>query len=545
MNLKTERIDNHRAQFTIEVEPDQLEDAKQKAARKISRQVRIKGFRKGRAPYRRVAQTVGEGAILEEAVEALGDAVYKQALDESEVLPYGPGAFDDFTLEPAPTFVFTVPLQPEVDLKNYKDLRVDFEEPGVDPDEVDQALKQLQQRAVETVDENVAVAEAGHRVTIGVESEFVDGEAPEDDEEAAQNELSPLTQGSQPDADANSDDEEQAPPAPYIPKLGDAFVNDPNAVIILDPNEDPFTHGFVEHVIGAELGSDVEFELTIPDDDADETIIGRRVSFTVEIKKIEEISIPELDDDFARRLSRNRGDEVMDLPALRASTERELERSKRQEARSQYSGAVLQQMVDGAEIAFPDMMLDEHIDEMIGDFEQNLARQGIKLDDYYRLTNTSKDDLREQHREGALHSLRHTLVLREFARAQGLEATDDDVERRLDVVAAGYGSSPEIRKLFDTPQMRGNIRNEVVMSLLNEQLVAIGRGADPAEAVVALRSRMAEDAKLARDRYERLQRYQEEDEAAAATAAESSGGADAELATQAEVEQPVDDAARA
>ena len=180
MKLQTERIDNHRAQFTIEIESDQLDEAKQSAARKISRQVRIKGFRKGKAPYRLVAQHVGEGAILEEAVESLGDVLYKQALDESEVVPYGPGAFDDFQLEPAPTFIFSVPLQPEVDLNDYLDTRIDFEEPAVGEAEIDQALKQLQLRAVEILDDAVDVAAAGNRVTIAVESEFVDGDESDD-----------------------------------------------------------------------------------------------------------------------------------------------------------------------------------------------------------------------------------------------------------------------------------------------------------------------------------------------------------------------------
>lgn len=536
MKLQTERIDNHRTQFTIEIEPEQLEDAKQKAARKISRQVRIKGFRKGKAPYRLVAQHVGEGAILEEALEALGDVLYKQALEESEVVPYGPGAFDDFKLEPAPTFIFSVPLQPEVDLKDYRDVRLDFKEPEVAADDVEQTLRQMQLRATETVDEDVQVAAAGDRVTIAVDSEFIDGESPDDSVEEASlsDSEDPLTGRGDPEHEA------EASPEPYIPKQGDTFVKDDNAVIILDPNEDPFTHGFVERLIGAEKDSAVEFELTIPDDDADETIIGRRVKFSVALKKIEAISIPELDDEFAGRVSRNRGDEEMDLAGLRAATQEELERAALSEARSQYSGKILQEIVDDAEISYPDLMLEEHIDEMIGDFERNLSQQGIKLDDYYRLTNSAKDDLREQHRDRATQSLRQTLVLREIVSAQEIEVSDDDIELRLDAMTASYGSSPEIRKLFDTPQMRGNIRNELLMNQLNEQLAAIGMGDDPDAAIEALRLRMTEDAERAKARSERLQRYQEEDAAAVSTSEPESGDVESDLVSEAESVQASD-----
>ena len=514
MNLTTERTENHRARLTIEIETEELEAAKRIAARKISRQVRIRGFRKGKAPYRLVAQTVGEGAILEEAVEALGDNLYKQALEESQVEPYGPGAFDDFQLEPAPTFVFSVPLQPEVDLKAYQDVRIDFDLPEVTDDEVEQALKQLQQRAVEVLDDAVAVAAPGNRVTIAVESEFVDGE-PQDD--MAEDDEADLQDGL---TGANaSDDDDAEEQAPYIPRKGDSFVSDENATIILDPNADPFTHGFVEHLIGVERGATVEFELTIPDDDADETIIGRRVSFDVTLNNIESISTPDLDDEFARRVSRNRGDVELDMAGLRATTQEELSRSALSQAKSEYCDRVLEEIVAGAEIEFPDMMLDQQIDGMISEFERNLAQQRISLDDYYRLTNSTRDDLRERHRESAARSLRHSLVLREIVSAQEIAINDDDIEARLEAVMSGYGSSPEIRKLFDSPEMRDNMRQDLVMSHANEHLYAIGRGEDPAAAVEAMRKHNADDAQRASERRERLLQYQAEDEAAAAALA--------------------------
>lgn len=508
LNLQTERIENHRAQFTIEIESDQLEEAKRQAARKISRQVRIKGFRKGKAPYKLVLQRVGEGAVLEEALEDLGDVLYKQALDESEVVPYGPGAFEDFKLEPAPTFVFSVPLQPEVDLKDYLDVRLEFEDPAVTDGEVDDALKQMQMRQVQVLDEEIEITGPGHRVTIAVDSEFVDGEPPGEAADAPAEDA--LTS-----ADDDIAEPDEAESTPYVPKKGDTFVKDENTQIILDPNQDPFVHGFVGNLIGVERGSDVEFELTIPDDDAEETIIGRRVSFIVTIKDIEAISIPEIDDEFARQVSRDRGDEELDAAALRQSVRNELERSALENARSQYSGSVLQQIVDGAEIEYPELMLDEQIDQMIREFEGNLQQQRLNLDEYLRLTNSTREELREQYREPAIHSVRQSLVLRELVSAQAIEVTDDDIELRLDNVIAGYGSNPEIRKVFDSPQMRGNIRNELVMNFINAHLAAIGQGQDSAAAIEELQTRMAADAERARERSKRLQRYRAEDAASA------------------------------
>jgi len=516
LNLQTERIEDHRAQFTIEIEPDQLEDAKRQAARRISRQVRIKGFRKGKAPYRLVLQYVGESAVLEEALEALGDSLYKQALEESDVLPYGPGAFEDFKLEPAPTFVFSVPLQPEVDLKDYLDVRLDFTEPEVTEGEIDDVLKQMQMRRVEVVDQDVEVAGLGHRVTIAVDSEFADGDPPDEAEAIVTEDA--LT------ADVDESDEMTADEAsaPYVPKKGDTFVTEDGTKIILDPNEDPFIHGFVGNLIGAERGSDVEFELTIPDDDAEETIIGRRVSFIVTIQDIEAIAIPELDDDFARAASRERGDEELDLAGLRQSLRDELTRTELENAREEYSEAVLEEIVEGARIEYPDIMLSEQIDGMIDEFEAQLKQLGLGLDEYLRMTNSSRDELREQNREDAEQSLRQFLVLRELVSAREIEIGDDQIEARIDSVITGYDSSSEIREFFNTPEMRGNVGNDLLMSHLNAHLLAIGRGHDPAAAIEELQSRVAADARRARERSERLRRYQAEDAEADATDPEES-----------------------
>ena len=237
------------------------------------------------------------------------------------------------------------------------------------------------------------------------------------------------------------------------------------------------------------------------------------MSFVVTIKDIEAISIPELDDEFAQRASRDRGDQALDVAGLRHSVREDLERAALENARSQYSGDVLEKIVEGAEIVYPDLMLTEHIDEMIREFEGSLQQQRLSLDEYLRLTNSSKDELREQYRERAIGSLQHNLVLRELVSAQEIEITDDDLELRLNSVIAGYGASPEIRKLFDSPQMRGNIRNELVMNHLNAHLAAIGRGEAPGKAIEEMKSRMIADTERARERSERLRRYREEDAA--------------------------------
>jgi trigger factor len=102
LNIQTERLDNHTARFTVELDIDRLEQAKQAAAKKIAKRVNIPGFRKGKVPYKILLNYVGEGALLEDAIEILGNDIYKEALDQSGVDPYGPGQLEDFKVEPQP-----------------------------------------------------------------------------------------------------------------------------------------------------------------------------------------------------------------------------------------------------------------------------------------------------------------------------------------------------------------------------------------------------------------------------------------------------------
>ncbi len=513
LNLQTERIENHRAQLTIEIEEDQLASAKQKAARQISQRVRIKGFRKGKAPYRIVAQHVGEAAILEEAIDSLGEELYKQALEESEVNSYGPGAFEDFKLEPAPTFVFTVPLQPEVELNNYQDVRIDFEEPEVPDELVDEALQRLRLLDLEVLDDQCEVAELGNRVTLSVDSEFLDGEEPDDDEpdfvddETDQSDDNDDADGETDEVDWNEDDD-----LPYVPRKGDTFVHDENAIVILDPSEDPFLDGFVEAIVGAELGSDIEFELTVPDDDADKTIANRQVYFVVTVKKIESIRIPDLDDAFAEKSSKNRGAELMDIAALRENARADMERMALDQAKSDYSGQVLEQIIAGAEIHYPELLLEDRIDALVEEFAEELKRKNFRLEDYYRYSGETVESLRLRFQERATQALEESLVIMELIKEEEVEVGDEHLDLRMDLAVAGLGNRAEVRKIIDTPEMRANHHSDLIMSQVNERLWAIGRGEDPDEAVDSYFEQLRDDLILARESYERLQGYIERGE---------------------------------
>lgn len=510
MNVQTDRIDNHKAQFTIEIEPEKLDEAKRKAAKKIAKQVRIKGFRKGKAPYRIISQYVGEAAILEEAVELLGNDIYKYALDESKVEPYGPGALEDFKIDPAPTFIFSVPLQPEVDLKDYADVRIEFEAPEISDEDVEKALQQMRQQEAEVSEEEFTVVEAGHRVTFDLHSEFSDGEEAEtDDEEEADD-----TEETE-DSDEAEDSEEDEEETPYVPKKGDNFLHRHDVTVLLDEEQEPIMAGFAAALVGAEIDEETEFELTVPEGNDDfKDIAGRKVMFHVTVKNIEAVTLPDLDDELARKITEASGDEPLDLEGLRKRTREDLEKEALQKAKSEYGDKVLEKIVEGADIAFPELMTEERIEDMLRDLDQNLQQQGMNLDSYMRITGTTKESLQEQYFDNAVESVERTLVLRELVTAQNIEIGDEQIEKHLDSMMMQFGAQgDQFRSLIDTPQMRENILNQLLMDNIMTQLVAIGQGKDIAEALAEHEAKTEAENAKARQRIERMMAAQEAEDA--------------------------------
>ncbi|MBZ0310493.1 MAG: trigger factor, partial [Anaerolineae bacterium] len=162
MNVQVEHLEKHLARITVLVDPAETTTAKQKAAKRLAKKVRLPGFRPGKAPYNVVVRMMGEDAILEEAMEDIGNDIYAKALEESKVEPAAPGSFEEFKEEEGQLkLVFTVPKLPEVDLKDYRSQRFDLEPEEVTDENVSKALESIQENlaVVEDVDRPAKVGD--------------------------------------------------------------------------------------------------------------------------------------------------------------------------------------------------------------------------------------------------------------------------------------------------------------------------------------------------------------------------------------------------
>ncbi|MBI1280237.1 MAG: hypothetical protein GC179_19075 [Anaerolineaceae bacterium] len=490
MNIQTERLENHNARFTVTLESSQLDQAKQQAARKLSQKYNIPGFRKGKAPYNIVQRFFGEAPILEDAIEILGNDVYKQALDESGVAPYAPGQLEDFKAEPQPTFIFIVPLQPTVDLGDYRSLRMEYTEPVVEDSQLDRVMRQFQEDQA-LYEESTKPVEMGNRVTMELYAKIVDeegdtseaehthAEAEEHDHDHA---VSEEHDHDHAHAEGEEHDHDHDHEHDHDHGLGgNEFIHEHEAVMVFrEENEEPIP-GFRQAVIGATVDEERTFELTYPEDEKEyEEYAGKKAEFKVKVKKIENVTLPSMNDELAARITQDE-EKPLTLLELRMRTRENLQESTAKQAKSDFAGEALDKMVEGAAIAFPEEMIDDQTESYLERLDQDFRRQGLTLDDYMRIANKTKDEIKADYRDIAIKNLKRALTLREIRLVEAIEIPDSAVEAEIDKMLSQFGEqAASLRGMLDTPQMRENIKNDLLEQSTLDRIVAIAKGEAPA-----------------------------------------------------------------
>lgn len=479
MNIQTERLDNHLARFTVELEVAKLEQAKQQAARKLSQKYNIPGFRKGKAPYKIIQQFFGDAPILEDAIEILGNDLYKQALDESGVEPYGPGQLEDFKADP-PSLTFIVPMQPTVNLGDYRSLRMDFHAPQIEDEQVNKAMRQLREDNALYEESREAVA-SGNRVTMELYAKLIEDDKAEteatahthtEDKAEVDAEMHSHEEGEEHDHDHEHGEDHGLG--------GDEFIHEHEAVMILgEDNEEP-APGFRQAVFGAALDEEREFELEFPNDAEEYSeFSGKRANFKVKIKKIEIVTLPAMNDDLAARLT-EKEETPLTLLQLRIKVREDLQKAAEQQAKSNYAGEALDKLVEGATIAFPQAMLDDQTETYLERLDQDFRRQGLTLEDYMRIANKERDALKADYHDIAIKNLKRALVLREIRAVEKIDVGEAAIDAEITKMLGRFGAQAEsLRSVLDTPQMRESIQSDLMEQGTLDRIVAIAKGEAP------------------------------------------------------------------
>ncbi len=377
------------AKLTIEASAEEFEQAIEKAYQKNKNKLSIPGFRKGKVPRKMIEQMYGKEIFYEDAANIVIPSVYAKAVDECTEEIVSQPTVDIVQAEAGKPFIFTaeVALKPEVTLGMYKGVEVEKTDVAVTDEEVDAAIDRERENNARTISVEDRAVRDGDMTIIDYEG-FVDGES----FEGGKDEDYPLTIGS----------------GTFIP-------------------------GFEEQLIGAELDKEVEVNVTFPEDYQASELAGKPAVFKCIVKEIREKELPELDDEFASEVS-----EFDTLAEYREDVKKNLTERKEAEAKAAKEEKVVEAIIADAKMDIPEAMLATQQRSMADDFAQRIRMQGITIDQYFQFTGLTREAFLEQLKPQAEERIKSRLVLEAVAKAENLEASDEEYTAEIKKMAEAY-----------------------------------------------------------------------------------------------------------
>jgi trigger factor len=500
LNIQTEHLENHTARLTVEVDQDRLQKAMQDAARRISKKGRIPGFRPGKAPMSVVLNLYGREYVLSEALDKLGNDIYREALDASEIEPYASGTLEDVKEEDGLRLIFVVPLRPTVDLADYRAIRADYEVQEVTDEMVSEAMENLRQEQalLEPVERP---AKMGDQVKFShIDVVVLKNEDDEDDEN--EEEVEEETDDAE-ESDEGDDAENDAEDDDFEDDFGDEWDDVKEVLIhqhdydrVLRDDKDDLFPGFSAQLVGVNIGDQKTFELSIPEDYDQEELAGRTLRCDVSVSEVQARTVPEWTDDLAKRLSEDKFETMLEL---RMDLRKQLEQYSEEVAKDNLAGKALEQLVEGATIRYPEELIQEYIDDLLQSLDDNLRQRGLRLEDFMKLTGRTQEDLRKEYRDTAVERAERALALGELVRREELVVDDSAVDAEIEAMSTMLGGDEQagrFKQFLMTPESRFNIGNRLVANRAMERLAAIAKGENPpiGPAVVEAEAQSADEA---------------------------------------------------
>ncbi|PAV27709.1 trigger factor [Virgibacillus profundi] len=392
MSAKWEKQEGNEGVLTIEVAPEEFDKALDQAFKKVSKDIQIPGFRKGKIPRKIFENRFGVESLYQDAVDIVLPDAYVKAIDETGIEPIAQPDVDIEKIEQGETLVFTakVEVKPEVTLGEYKGLEVEEESVEVTDEDVDHEIEHMREHHAELIVKEEGAVEQGDTVVMDFEG-FLDGEA---------------------------------------------FDGGKGENHSLEIGSGQFIPGFEEKLVGKETGEDTEIELTFPEDYHAEDLAGKEAIFKVKIHEVKSKELPELDDEFAKDVD----EEVETLDELKKKKREELETQKKQNADNQKRETLIEKASENATVEIPDAMVDTELDQMIKEFEQQLQAQGMTMEMYSQFAGQDENALKEQMKDDAAKRVKTNLTLEAIVNAEDLEATEEDVNAELEKMASMYGT---------------------------------------------------------------------------------------------------------
>lgn len=428
MEVTTERLEDCQVNVIIEMDAAETDKVLRQTARTIARQFNVPGYRRGKAPFAAIVRTFGREAIQQQAIEDRGQELYEEAIEEIEYEPYQVGELQDVEWDP---FRMTVllPIPPEVDLGDYRSVRVPYEVEPVTEEQIDEYLAGLRQEHAQWVPVERPAA-MGDQVVLDLQATAGDVE----------------------------------------------IMNNQEQEMLVEADVPYPLPGFQEEVVGMSAGEEKTFTLMVPEDDDATYAAGKEATVEVLLHSVKEKDLPPLDDDLALLVG-----DYDTLDDLKVGAREQMEVEALQRSESLYLDAALDAFVENATtVEYPPQAVDREADAALGQMENNLASSGIQLDTYLGMMGKTREAYKEELYPAAEERLKKRLVLGEIAKSENLQIEDDEIEAEIERMIEMMGpQAEEMRETLESPGGRFMIADDLMTNKAQERAVQIAKGEAP------------------------------------------------------------------
>ena len=418
MKITQDEVVERQTTLHIELDDEDIDPYLQRAYSRVVQNVNIPGFRKGKAPRSIIEQYFGRESLLNEILDSMLPELTGKAITEEDIDAVGMPSIDLEGLDPF-QFSAVVPLKPDINLGEYKSIRVEKETPSLPDDAIDERIEQLRLSVAswEPVDRSV---QTGDMVSTQIKGTL--------------------------------DDE--------------VILDESDAVYLV--NEDigrPFP-GFSDKLVGLESDEPSSFDLDIPEDFQDENLAAKNISFEVNIKDIKERVLPELDDAFAQSI----GEGYESLEDLREEVDKSIINEAETEASRAHRENVIQALLESATEELPPLLIEHESTHMVEEQERMVTQANMVLDDYLTSIGKTRTELEEESRDEAIGRLTRSFVLSALADEENIDISDDEITERIEELFSNSDEekpdSSQTAEMMD--YMRRSMRMEQTMTRLED-----------------------------------------------------------------------------
>lgn len=426
-NMKYTRKNNSdtAVELTITVDAAELAQAKKSTIARLGKKIKVAGFREGKVPTSVAEKNLDPNMLNMEIAEDAINSTLIDALQKEDVRPLDNPHVDLSKYIPGEQLEFkaTIEILPAIQLGDYKKLKATKDEVKINPKDVDEIIERMRQ-GMGTKKDVERAAQNGDEVTIDFKGTDKDGK----EVAGATGKEYPLVLGS------NS----------FIP-------------------------GFEEGLVGKKTGEHIELPLTFPKDYHHKPLAGAKVTFAVDIQKVQAVELPEVDDKFAAAAG-----PFKTVDDLKADIKRELTDQKEREALDKLRDQLVEQLIKGSKIPTPEILISDQLAGLERDFAQNLMYRGITLQQYLEQKGQSEEDWRKgELREQAIRRVQVGLALAELSKVENIEVNGKELDERLQEMLQRYGSDAKLREQLDTHEARRDLANRMITEKTVDRLVEL------------------------------------------------------------------------